>query len=75
MYPVIIQPTQVHELKEVKETNNGIKIGASVTLVEMESALRHQINTKHGKIVVSIILLLTDLPFNFVSFMNLNCRI
>lgn len=52
MYPILIQPTSIKELKIIEEMNDGIKIGASVTLVEMESALRHQINTKHGKNLV-----------------------
>ncbi|XP_031784418.1 xanthine dehydrogenase isoform X1 [Nasonia vitripennis] len=47
MYPVLIQSTAIKELKIIEEMNDGIKIGASVTLVEMESALRHQISTKH----------------------------
>lgn len=49
MYPVLIQPTAIKELKIIQELNDGIKIGASVTLMEMESVLRHQIDTKHGK--------------------------
>lgn len=47
-YPVLIQPTQIRELKEIEDIGNAIKVGASVTLLELESALQHQINVKHG---------------------------
>ncbi|XP_014214853.1 xanthine dehydrogenase-like [Copidosoma floridanum] len=47
MYPVLVQPIQIDALKVIEETNDGMKIGASVTLAEMESALTYQINTKH----------------------------
>ncbi|KAJ8673551.1 hypothetical protein QAD02_004813 [Eretmocerus hayati] len=46
-YPVLIQPTRIEELIKVEETNNGIKIGASVSLTSLESILRDQIRTKH----------------------------
>lgn len=49
VYPVIILPTQIKELKEIIELDEGMKIGASVTLVEMEDAFRHQMKIKPGK--------------------------
>ncbi|XP_012285981.1 xanthine dehydrogenase [Orussus abietinus] len=45
-YPVLIQPTQVKELGEITETSNKLIVGAGVTLVEMEEALRIQMKTK-----------------------------
>lgn len=47
-YPVLIQPTQIRDLIEIEDIGNAIKIGASVTLLELESALQHQIDLKHG---------------------------
>lgn len=42
-YPVIIQPVQIPELGSIIETQFGVKIGASVTLAEVERYLRNQI--------------------------------
>lgn len=47
-YPVLIHSVQIKELKKIEETNGALKIGASVTLVEMESALKQQIKAKPG---------------------------
>ncbi|XP_011496569.1 PREDICTED: xanthine dehydrogenase-like, partial [Ceratosolen solmsi marchali] len=46
-YPILIHPIRIHELKKIEETVNVIIIGAGTTLVELESALRHQILMKH----------------------------
>lgn len=43
IYPVLIDPTRVPEMIAIKTTENGIKIGASVTLMDMEKALLQQI--------------------------------
>ncbi|XP_015117328.1 xanthine dehydrogenase [Diachasma alloeum] len=40
VYPILIQPTQIPELREVTSGPGCVKIGASVTLIEMEEALR-----------------------------------
>ncbi|KAJ8955150.1 hypothetical protein NQ318_009043 [Aromia moschata] len=39
-YPVIIQPVRIQELAEITETQSGIRIGAAVTLDEVEAFLR-----------------------------------
>lgn len=43
LYPVIANPSLVPELAQIKVTQEGIKLGASVTLCEAEKILRHQI--------------------------------
>lgn len=48
VYPVLIQPLKVKELCQITELENSIRIGASVTLAEMETALRGQIKTQPG---------------------------
>ncbi|KAL7297372.1 hypothetical protein TKK_0009757 [Trichogramma kaykai] len=47
MYPVLIHSSQIKELSIIEETNDALRIGASVTLREMECALKEQINSKH----------------------------
>ncbi|XP_012285983.1 xanthine dehydrogenase [Orussus abietinus] len=46
LYPVLIQPTQVKEMREISETPDKLIVGASVTLMEMEEALRIRIKTE-----------------------------
>ncbi|XP_018406133.1 PREDICTED: xanthine dehydrogenase [Cyphomyrmex costatus] len=46
MYPILIQPTQVKEMREVIEIPEALRIGASVTLVELEETLRHYVKIK-----------------------------
>ncbi|KAL7297373.1 hypothetical protein TKK_0009758 [Trichogramma kaykai] len=46
VYPVLIHPIKVQELREITELDNAMRIGASVTLTEMEESLNHQINMK-----------------------------
>ena len=48
MYPVLIHSSQISELTTIEETNNALKIGASVTLRELEACLQKQIDSKHG---------------------------
>lgn len=48
-YPVLIQPTQIQELRIMDDTNEGVKIGASVTLTELEYFLQNQIREKPGQ--------------------------
>ncbi|KAF5273874.1 hypothetical protein FQA39_LY00989 [Lamprigera yunnana] len=42
-YPVLIQPVMVPEMTEIRVLENGLRIGASVTLQDMENALKAQI--------------------------------
>ncbi|GAB1868637.1 xanthine dehydrogenase [Camponotus japonicus] len=46
VYPVLIQPTQIKEMHEIIKTQEALKVGASVTLVELEETLRHYIKTE-----------------------------
>ncbi|XP_058793000.1 xanthine dehydrogenase isoform X2 [Phymastichus coffea] len=46
VYPVLISPTQIKEMREISELNDAMKIGASVTLIEMEDAFRQQLKIK-----------------------------
>ncbi|XP_071858957.1 xanthine dehydrogenase rosy isoform X1 [Bombus fervidus] len=45
-YPVLIQPTLIKEMCVIEEYPKLLNVGASVTLVEMEKALRNQIAVK-----------------------------
>lgn len=51
VYPVLIQPMQIREMREIVETQSALKVGASVTLVELEEALKHQIKIKPGNVL------------------------
>lgn len=42
-YPVLVMPTQVHELMDIHVTKSGVRIGSAVTLMDMEAILRKQI--------------------------------
>ncbi|CAL7940094.1 unnamed protein product [Xylocopa violacea] len=42
-YPVLIQPTLIKEMRNIEEYPDVINVGASVTLVEMETFLKNQI--------------------------------
>ncbi|KAJ8673550.1 hypothetical protein QAD02_004812 [Eretmocerus hayati] len=46
LYPVLIFPTRVKEMREITELEDGLKVGASVTLVELEDAFRDQMKIK-----------------------------
>ncbi|XP_058793024.1 xanthine dehydrogenase-like isoform X2 [Phymastichus coffea] len=43
VYPTLIQPVKIKELRDIVQFDNSIRIGASVTLIEMEEALRYEI--------------------------------
>ncbi|CAH1406870.1 unnamed protein product [Nezara viridula] len=45
LYPVLIMPNQIKELTEVSVEEDKIKVGAAVTLSEMEKALLQQMKT------------------------------
>jgi xanthine dehydrogenase/oxidase len=42
-YPVIIQPSRIEELVDIKFEEKGIRFGASVTLSEIEDVLKEEI--------------------------------
>ncbi|XP_041780050.1 xanthine dehydrogenase-like [Anopheles merus] len=44
-YPVLANPTQIKELTTIERQASGLKIGSAVTLMEMEIALRKEIET------------------------------
>lgn len=44
IYPVLISPVEIPEMVQIEILEKGIKIGASVSLLAMEEALREQIN-------------------------------
>ncbi|XP_008556718.1 xanthine dehydrogenase [Microplitis demolitor] len=43
VYPVLIYPTQIKEMRELTVYEDVLKVGSGVTLTEMEEALRDQI--------------------------------
>ncbi|XP_065093510.1 xanthine dehydrogenase-like [Ochlerotatus camptorhynchus] len=45
-YPVLVSPAQIKELNCIEKLQGGLKIGSSVTLMEMERVLREEINTR-----------------------------
>lgn len=45
-YPVFIHPTRVPELTEINVTEKGVRVGASVTLQEMQEFLKGVINSR-----------------------------
>lgn len=58
IYPILIQPTQIKEMHEIIETPEALRIGASLTLVELEETLRHYIKIKLGNIYLELYLLI-----------------
>lgn len=51
LYPIIIHPTQIKELHEITESNDALTIGASITLNELQDALKHYIKIKPGELL------------------------
>lgn len=47
-YPVIIAATHVAELNAVQYLDNGIRIGASVTLAKLEKVMKNAVNSMEG---------------------------
>ncbi|XP_077292706.1 xanthine dehydrogenase-like isoform X2 [Arctopsyche grandis] len=43
LYPIIIMPAQVEELKEIQITDTGVTVGASVTLTDLENSMKNVI--------------------------------
>jgi len=58
IYPILIQPTQIKEMREIIETPDALRIGASVTLVELEETLKHYIKIKPGNYKSKILYIL-----------------
>ncbi|KAI4462156.1 xanthine dehydrogenase [Holotrichia oblita] len=60
-YPILIQPSRVQELNEIKYLQDGIQFGAAVTLQDIESVLRKEIrnlgevNTKIFKAIIEML--------------------
>jgi xanthine dehydrogenase iron-sulfur cluster and FAD-binding subunit A len=48
VYPVLIQPSQILELTSVATNSSGIRVGAAVTLNDMQQALRNEIESQPG---------------------------
>uniref|UniRef100_A0AAG5CVM4 Xanthine dehydrogenase n=1 Tax=Anopheles atroparvus TaxID=41427 RepID=A0AAG5CVM4_ANOAO len=44
-YPVYANPIQIRELTTIDHTASGLKVGSAVTLMDMEKALRQEIET------------------------------
>lgn len=44
-YPVLANPTQIVELTHVEKLDGGLKVGASVTLMEMERVMKEEIKS------------------------------
>lgn len=50
LYPVLIHPNQINELTEVLDLENGVKIGAAVTLTDMHHEFQKRISELPGEI-------------------------
>ncbi|XP_077270195.1 xanthine dehydrogenase rosy isoform X1 [Temnothorax americanus] len=46
IYPILIQPTQIKEMHGIVEIPEALRVGASVTLVELEETLKYYIKIK-----------------------------
>lgn len=69
VYPIMIQPTRIKEMREIVETQQTLKVGASVTLVELEETLKHHVKTKPGntlELYLSYILFLYVVRKHFI---------
>lgn len=51
IYPILIQPTQIKEMHEIIEIQETLRMGASVTLIELEETLRYYIKIKPGNMI------------------------
>ena len=45
-YPILIQPTSIKEMRSIEEYSEAMNVGSSVTLMELEKALKCQIDKK-----------------------------
>jgi xanthine dehydrogenase/oxidase len=49
VYPVLIHPNQIPELISASSDRSGLRVGAAVTLNDMEQTLRKEIELQPGK--------------------------
>uniref|UniRef100_A0A0A9WB52 xanthine dehydrogenase n=1 Tax=Lygus hesperus TaxID=30085 RepID=A0A0A9WB52_LYGHE len=47
-YPVLIQPSNIKEMTNISSDDEGVNVGAAVTLSNMEKYLKQEINTQPG---------------------------
>lgn len=52
MYPDLIQPNMIVELTTVAPNSSGLRVGAAVTLNDMQQALKNEIESQPGKITL-----------------------
>ena len=48
LYPVIVAPTHIAELRAISHTDKGVKFGASVTLTRIDEELKEAIQKYPG---------------------------
>ena len=48
LYPVIITPAQVPEMNMVTENNDGVVVGAGVSLTRLDHVMKKSINKHRG---------------------------
>ena len=48
LYPVIVAPTHIAELRAISHTDKGVKFGASVTLTRIDTELKDAIQKYPG---------------------------
>jgi xanthine dehydrogenase iron-sulfur cluster and FAD-binding subunit A len=48
VYPVLIQPNQILELTSIATNSSGLRVGAAVTLNDMQQALSNEIQSQPG---------------------------
>ena len=53
MYPDLIQPNMILELTSVAPNSSGLRVGAAVTLSDMQQALKNEIESQPGKAIKS----------------------
>ena len=54
LYPVIVAPTHVAELKTITHTDRGIKFGAAVTLTQIDEELKDAIQKYLGMYKIGV---------------------
>lgn len=45
-YKYLVNPTQIEELTSISVTENGLKVGSAVTLIDLQDSLQEQINVR-----------------------------
>lgn len=64
-YPVIIAPTHISELNDIKHTERGVRFGASVTLTRLDEELKSAVQKYPGKLKIALHVQLTKIVFHF----------